>query len=551
MPSNIEFESSGKIAKINFSVPLPGSHLGRRMVRLDLDLKPGDWKPEASLGKSQAEVAGIEKTTSGGYSIDANKAQQFLRKKLRHIGYSVTDINQALGQLPELIGRPRGMVLAKVIEGGETTPPVRARRSLDEVSDLIHEFVNSAEIGVVSTPVPDSTGGGTTATGEIDKTPDPQLFLIEKVAISSSLGDYGMGRTVRTFTLLPGESTTIRIKTWQSTKESIKEASSIIDSHHEEAKERFENQVQKETTDKSTKAKEEKWSVEAEAKASWGWGSASVKGSASGAYQSSREQFAKQVSSAVNEHAKTASAKRELSVTSESETTRESGTETVIERSISNVNVRRVLNFVFRELNQEYTTRLHMTDILVAYTNGMEDTWREVPISGLRQLLSEVLVDGKLNEVARKILKFAAVVFDDDDRPQKVLQKISYNVPLDSFAVSEVDFDAEGLPSAPSDNEFYRFKRGSIGEQTDVDGVLLSTQTIVMRTDSVIVEALLGEADALDEFAMEVQQAAASEKTLLNAREKLLQDTLAAIVDPVNRAELAAKLFGPKAPPVA
>ncbi|HMQ04089.1 MAG TPA: hypothetical protein PKD26_09250 [Pyrinomonadaceae bacterium] len=308
--------------------------------------------------------------------------------------------------------------------------------------------------------------------------------------------------------------------------------------------------MQKETTDKSTQSKERKWAAEAEAKAKWGWGSASVKGSASGSYQSGREQFAKQVSSAVSEHAKTASAKRELSVTSESETTRESGNETVIERSIVNVNVRRVLNFVFRELNQEYTTRLHLTDILVGFTNGLDNTWREVPISGLRQLLAGVLAEEKVDDVARKILKFAAVVFDEGDKPQKVLQKISYDVITDDFNVSEVSFDADGLPPAPTDNEFYRFKKGKIGEQKEVDGVLLSTQLIVMRTDSVIVEALLGEADALDEFAMEVQQAAATEKTLLNEREKLLQETLAAIGDPVTRAELAAKLWGPKPPTV-
>lgn len=548
MPLNIAFEDSGEISRINFSVPLPGSHLGRRMVRLDLDLKESDWRSEAFEGISYAAAAGIEKSGSR-FSIDTAKAERFLRDKFRRIGYRTADINKALSQLPYLLEAPRTDVMARRYDT-DADRPEPAPDPNAVMSDIIREFVLLAETGDVTVPVPDSNGGGTTEIDGGEKTADPQLFLIEKLAISSSLGDYGMGRTVRTFTLLPGESTTIRLRTWQSTKESIKEASSIIDSHHEEAKTRFEDQVQKETTDKSTQSKERKWAAEAEAKAKWGWGSASVKGSASGSYQSGREQFAKQVSSAVSEHAKTASAKRELSVTSESETTRESGNETVIERSIVNVNVRRVLNFVFRELNQEYTTRLHLTDILVGFTNGLDNTWREVPISGLRQLLAGVLAEEKVDDVARKILKFAAVVFDEGDKPQKVLQKISYDVITDDFNVSEVSFDADGLPPAPTDNEFYRFKKGKIGEQKEVDGVLLSTQLIVMRTDSVIVEALLGEADALDEFAMEVQQAAATEKTLLNEREKLLQETLAAIGDPVTRAELAAKLWGPKPPTV-
>ena len=53
----------------------------------------------------------------------------------------------------------------------------------------------------------------------------------------------------------------------------------------------------------------------------------------------------------------------------------------------------------------------------------------------------------------------------------------------------------------------------------------------------------MGESDALDAFAMEIQAAAATEKSLQNQREILLQDTLAAVQDPEVRAELAAKLF--------
>jgi len=545
MPGSIQFDDQAQSATINYSVPLPGSHLGRRIVRLDLGLLKSDWRSSSFEGESHAEAAGITKTASG-YSVDSARSERFLRKKLRKIGYRSVDIDRALRALPGMLD---GSVGAPALppagelpdDDGIWTGPAPDPR--EQLHAIVSEFADSASNGIVTTPVPDSTGGTTTAPSDVEREPDPQLFLIEKFAISSFLGDYGMGRTVRTFTLLPGESTTIRLKTWQSTRESIKQASSIVDSHHSEAKQRFENEVQNETTDKRTRAQEEKWSVEAEASASWGWGSAKVKGSASGAYQSSREQFAKQVSSSVSEHAKSASAKRELTVTSESETTEEAGSESVIERTINNVNMRRVLNFVFRELNQEYTTNLHLTDIKVGYTNGLDDSWREVPISGLRQLLSEVLVDSRVDEVAREILKFAAVVFNHADTPVRVLERIDYDPVNDQFTVSEIQFDPQtGMPTAPTDNQYYRFKRGPI-DQGRVDGVLLSSQPIVMRTDSVLVEALLGEADALDEFAMEIQMATASERTLRNRRERLLQDTLEAVEDPVQRAELAARLF--------
>lgn len=542
MAGSIQFDTSTPdIARVNYSVPLPGSHQGKRLVRLDLDLVKDDWEDSVfSDGTTPATAAGIEQDTAGNITIDPDVAATFLRKKLTRLGYPATSIGTALEALPE------------IIEGTEPAPPGLAPDTPlppppSPLDDLVRRFVSAANEGQVLSPVPGPGGVDTTESVPVDAKPEPQLFLIEKVAISSFLGDYGMGKVVKTFTLLPGESTTIRIKTWRSTKQSRKDSSSIIDSQEQEAKERFETTVQSETTDKTTKAQEEKWSVEAEASATWGWGSASVKGSASGAYQSGREQFAKQVSSAVGEDARSASSKRELSVTSESEVSLEEGAEEVIERTISNVNVRRVLSFVFRELNQEYMTYLHLTDILVAYSNGMDGVWRQVPLSGLRGLLAEVLKDqnGKREEIAREILKFASVAFDANDEPVQTLELITYEKTDDSFTVGPVPKDPVGMPEPPTEGQFYRFKRGQLGQDL-VDGVLLSSQKIVMRTDSVIVEALLGEADALDAFAMEIQAAAATEKTLQNQREVLIQETLAAIQDPEARAELAAKLFNSK-----
>ncbi len=279
----------------------------------------------------------------------------------------------------------------------------------------------------------------------------------------------------------------------------------------------------------------------------WGWGSAKVSGSASGDYQSGREQFAKQASSAVGEHAAKASSKRQLSVTSESESKSTTGEESVIERTIENVNVRRVLNFVFRGLNQEYSTVLHLTDIQVAFTNRRTNSWRIVPISGLRGLLETLLkaAPKRRGEIASLILKLAGTVIDDQSASVRTLDALHYDVVNDVMTVGPVTMDVQGMPAPPTESDYYRFKPGPLGSQTEVDGVRMSQQTIVMRTDSVLVEALLGESDALDEFAMEVQQAAATAQTLANQRETLLQSTLNAIADPAERAKAAAALYGP------
>ncbi len=581
MTGSIVFNGGpGGVAKINYQVPMPGSHHGRRLVRLDLGIQDSEWSEAAkTFGEQPGDAAGIS-ASGQTFMIDVAKAREYLRGKLTGVGFKADDVDLALTRLPAVVtgdaqpprrrqrrdfllgaaAASRAALLASTSAVGGVDsistadpdpvptptplPPPTASDRLDEIVDV---FVANANRGFVTSILLDSTGQTVLQTSAISVIEEPSLFLVEKLAISSFLGDYGMGRTVRTFTLLPGETTSIRIKTWQSTEESRKQASSIIDSHEQEAQTRFQSEVQSETTDKKTRSSEEKWSVEAEASASWGWGSAKVSGSASGDYQSGREQFSKQVSSAVGEHAAKASSKRQLSVTSESETKTTAGEESVIERTIENVNVRRVLNFVFRELNQQYSTVLHLTDIQVAFTNRRSNSWHIVPVSGLRGLLAELLnaPQDRRDQIASLILKLAGTVIDGQGASVRTLDAIHYDTLTDSITTGPVTMDATGMPTPPTEVDYYRFKPGSLGGQTAVDGVLLSEQTIVMRTDSVLVEALLGESDALDEFAMEVQQASATAQTLANQRERLLQSTLGAITDPAERAKAAAELFRP------
>src|SRR4030095_14506684 len=133
--------------------------------------------------------------------------------------------------------------------------------------------------------------------------------------------------------------------------------------------------------------KEENWSAEAEAQGNWGVASASVSGTASGEYSSGSEEFAKTTSETVAETAYSASSSRQNTVTSSSEYSETTESELVTERTIKNINVKRVLNFVFRELNQEYIVKTHLKDVRIAFANGNSGSWREVPLSGLRTLL--------------------------------------------------------------------------------------------------------------------------------------------------------------------
>jgi hypothetical protein len=534
----IAFANEGEASKINYSIPLPGSHVGRRIVELDLDLNSSDYRSQSKKsGTHLADRVGAVRSDDGEFILDDKKANAYVS------GWLKRAVSSAENQFD-----PSEIV--KIVEGLSAdsdvdSDAVATTGTTEESLELQHLNAGpqyySTENNFLIMPALTWSGSITTVRTPLDHKPEPRLFIVEKYGVSSFLGDYGMGKTVKTFTLLPGESTTISLKTWQSTKSSIKESSSIIDSHEKSARDRFADTVQKETTDKTTESETTGWNVAAEAKASWGWGSAKVSGGANGEYSSSREEFGRQASEAVQEHASEASSKRELSVSSSSEKTAESGSETLVERTIKNVNVRRALNFVFRELNQEYVTKLHLKDVRIAFSNGNPDSWEEVPISGLLRLLNKYVVPSKVNRTAKRILKAVGIVFDTKDKPVFTLDKITLKDGGASIHVEDATLGSDGEFPAPTENSYYRFKPGALeqeGESNPVDGVLMSSRPIVMRTDSVLVEALLGQADALDNYAMEVQEAAATKQTLMNSREKIIQESLNQITDPEERIKL-------------
>ncbi|MBB5211222.1 hypothetical protein [Microbulbifer hydrolyticus] len=521
-PKAIQFSEAGQPAKINYQVPLPGAHTGRRIMELDLGLNANDFTSLAkSAGTSYKDSLGVDPKVKDKLLPNDAKVKNFLSDSIHRISTRVT-------RLPENI-KPERAVIEDNKSRTTASPQMKTIAALNEAIDP-NIFKESILSGVVMVPTVGWAGNLTYTPHPVESSERPKIFLVERYGISSFLGDYGMGKTVKTFTLLPGETTRISMRTWQSTKESRQESSSIIDSHEQSARERFADKIQNETTDKQTKSKTEEWHVEAEVSASWGFGSASVSGGGSGEYSSGREQFAKQAAESVKEHAAESSSKREMSVTSSSEREEESGSETIIERTISNANMRRVLNFVFRELNQEYITKLHLKDVRVAFTNGRRDSWREVPISGLLGFLDEFVVNSKIPQTARAILKIAGFIADSEDVMVPTLERVNLVDHGTRIEITPATLDEDGEFPVPTSTSYYRFKSGPLRQEeasNPVDGVLLNDSRITMRTDSVIVEALLGQADALDEYAMSIQRAAANKETLANERERIVQTAIA------------------------
>lgn len=580
-----KFDPNGKATILSYNVPEPTSYSGRNLIALDLDnpkawfvdaaFKPPERTPLRHLARSTpAEVAtllrtgdlqtfpGIKNpaaTHAGLFAAQSSVAKsggaldtatttvlaQALRKGLvspdlspltatgqaptpsppppsgpvvssasgEDTGEGATRDTATPAELTHLARAVRGSVLANPALGDQRTAPQITDLDIDHVAEMLQAgkrlSVHRSMWGdYVHTFLPDPFPPASDA-GDALPEGQPQIVLIETYRLSTFLGQYGAGRTLKTFSLLPGEKTTISVKTFRKTETDSKSASSVLDSFSKESADDFQTTVQQENSDKQAQQKSLEWHVEAEASASWGWGNAKVSGGVKGATASQREQFAKDMSSAVNKHASKASSKRDVQVNTSHEVKSQSGEETSITRQLENINVGRTLNFVFRQMNQEHITILHLVDVRIGFWNGYGESVKEVPLSGLDTLLSTYVQPSKKDELRNMILAQLSAIFDYKDNlvaPPMV----------------------ETRDIGPNDR-YLRWRKTSstytdeTGNAITVPGIIMNVDKIVMRTEGVVVDALLGQGNALDEYSQGLQLNAVRERALDNDREALGQ----------------------------
>jgi len=369
-----------------------------------------------------------------------------------------------------------------------------------------------------------------------------RIILVESFRLSSFLGNYGAGRTIKTTSLLPGEKTKISIRSYLQSEQTVKDASTILDSVTDDIADEFEKSMGNEQTDKKNYEESFKYSVSAEAGASWGWGSAHVSASASGGTNAAREQFARNISNSTQKHVARASARRDVQINTSFEEKTTTGEETAIVREIENINVGRSLNFVFRQMNQEYITLLHLIDIRVGFfkvdiVDGKEDySYQEVTLPQLDKLISEVIVADKRTEVRNSIVNQLLHIFDYQDRHHRFIEDKPFkdeegnDIPLSNYLRVKKDyFSTYNEPGSPS---------------ITVPGIILAANRHVLRTEGVIVEALLGQGEALDDYSRNLQTETVRERNLKNdllEQEIKMKKRAIDILD--SRDQLGAKLY--------
>lgn len=374
--------------------------------------------------------------------------------------------------------------------------------------------------------------------------PSPAIFLVMRMRMASYLGDYGAGQTLSTFTLLPGEKTTISIRTYQHREETRTASQSILDSYSESCSDDLQTTVEQNSSVGFSSTETDTDSMAAEAGASGGVNLGIVKlgGETSGSASSvntTTEAVTTQVDTlvgSVDHHVQTADTQRQIEINTDTTSTSIEETEVTTTRTLENLNRSRVLNFVFRQLLQEYYTVTYLNEVSFMYTNGYPTHTKTATLSSLSHFLRRVLVDAaSAKEVKNKIYEFLCNVPDYQDTRVSFIERVEEDPancihPEQSTGPTHVVRKIKGLEQTYRDKSF--------------PGIILNVTHRIVRTPSVMVDSLLGQGEALDCYNMELQEAAYTTAQLANRKTEQALAIIDAISDPIEKARFYQRVFG-------
>jgi len=429
--------------------------------------------------------------------------------------------------------------------------------------------------------------------------PVPRIAIIEEYRTCSYLGDYGAGKVVKTMSLLPGERTTISIRTYSDRSTTAGYSDNVLDSFSDSSAMELDNLVQHESGSASADNETDgshnsSYSASTDAKnssssfnlnvsggidlkifslhAGGGYGRSESEMSTSSGGESSTADYShsgmrtanvSNLDNAMAKHVAQSNANRQVDVNHTTTSTASSGEEDVTVRELVNVNKSRVLNFVWRQMLQEYTTISSLVNLKFAYTNGYPESLTIVPLGNLLNMLTDIIVPEHINDVLCILLKNYCKVPNWNDDDIEFIERIDRAVEATCLALG-----AEGVCSMTE--SYYRKKRGLVDTYenathtltVDVNGVILSVKNYTLHTDSLVCDAVLGQGEALDCFNQKAQDAetqriyinnlATSQSILANIQEtanelSILNNQIATIngiTDPVQKATLYKKIFG-------
>ena len=515
----IKLDGEGRTTLVKYTLPEAGMIRGRHYMVLNVDISK--FKPNAYLSYPVLRAENYQK------EID-NSAR--LRELLKNSGLQDPSFFQTIINPPDILkafNESQKKKKAPLKLQSDPQSLVQDQKSqttaLNDnlIKEMVHFLDNNNKKIIAYRSI---TGQMTSEIVPKSLYVKPELMIIERRALSIFCGDYGVGKVVNTFTLLPGEKAKISVTSYRKSEETRTESASILDSIAETNSTDIQRGFSAEKGSNTTDEEGFSYHAEAEAEAKWGFGKAKASGGIAGETNSLREECTKNVSNFVQNQAKESSSKRDVQINTNFSITKQTGTETSIERIVENVNVSRSLNFIFRQMNQEYISIMHLFDVRIAFFNGSAK--KEVPISEMKELLSEYIVPEEINEIYKAVIDQLKSIKNHYNESESLVEEVN---------PQNIYHRVRKITSKMKDKEF------------SVPGIILDIFKTTVRTDGVIVESILGNGEALDKYSKELQNETIRAKKIENDAKQLALNIINGISDPKLQAEIYEKLLKPAA----
>jgi hypothetical protein len=385
----------------------------------------------------------------------------------------------------------------------------------------------------------------------LERHAQPRLFILNHYKTATYDGLYGMSRVVKTLSLLPKERTTVTIKSYKNSTHTRTRAENILDSFSEASSKEFTDAFNHEVMNRNTKSTD--WQVNGKVehtntinltipleKIEAEVGTTQTSG-LSGEYKvhDGHEEVVKTVRNTFEKHTSSSTHNRKVEVNTTTTETINEGYEEVTVRTLENINSSRVLNFVYRQMYQQFLTVTYLEDVSFLYSTGFPESEREISLAQLPNFLNEICSDPVYaTSVLENILMQFCYVRDYKGTMQPFIE--CDKIELTSCCPSMITHD-------PILYQFPSVIRGLVQEIAggiNVPGIVLSVAEYVLPTDDLICDALLGAGEALDCYNIRLQQAAVEKADLENTRSAQMLKIIDGIAEPRLQAELYKKVFG-------
>lgn len=453
----------------------------------------------------------------------------------------IGDANAARGAAPatvEFSGKVNGsnniQSVKIILNGDEASAAIAEPASGNSNLSTWRKTVGFSGAGVVTIRIvaTDQNGAKAELTGTVKVTPaaprqwlSSRLFIAERLQLNNFLGRYGAGRVVKTMSLLPGETLEMSIRTYLRSQDLEKASSSFVERNDSKQIDDLATTLANEQSNKDAHSDTLAASAKLEGEQSWGTGRVKAEANISGSSNASREEFAKSLSNASNRKVSESSAMRDIKITAEHERREESGEESSITRKIQNINVGRTLNFVFRQMNQEFISVLSLVDVRLVWVStyqmlqnnpnepDIQREIREASIIEMDSLLEEALVPEAQEEVKAAILEVLQNIVDHKGELKSLIEEKTFSRP-DNVTLK---------PGEKRSVSYWRVNttlkdhwENGTTSSPDVPGIVLSGTTHILRTDGIVVDAVLGGGEAIDQYSKGLQEAAVKEREMKN-----------------------------------